>query len=87
MTATFDVLLCKYMTDNLPKFSLEIAIKKAEERDGRGPVKSITLWIDEADVLAYDKLQKRTKNAFGKHLKAVVANYIKQTVNDLDKAS
>lgn len=75
------------MTDNLPKFSLDVAIKSAEERNGRGPVKSLTLWINENDVLAYDKLQKCTKNAFGKYLKEVVASLIKQTTSDLDQAS
>jgi hypothetical protein len=87
LTAIFGEILCKYMTDNLPKFSLETAIKKAEERNGRGPVKSLTLWIGESDVIAYDKLQKGTKNAFGKYLKEVVSQLIKQNINDFDKAS
>lgn len=87
LTATFSCLLYKYMTDQLPKFSLEVAIKRAEEKKGRGPVKSITLWLGDDVVADYEKLQNLTKNAFGKHLKKVTSILIKQTVNEVDKAS
>lgn len=75
------------MTDNLPRFSLETAIKKAEEKKGRETQKAMTFWLDDLDVQNYDKLQTKTKLEYGKYLKGILEILIRRDAQNLEKAS